>query len=94
MLKSKGVNHQDRWFTPFFRLQYVSLLTAYVSKAADCQRMVEKTVEKWGHLDYAVNDAGISGRFAPFDQLKIEEFDKVMNVDFRGTMLSLHAEIQ
>ena len=29
MLKSKGVNHQDRWFTPFFRLQYVSLLTAY-----------------------------------------------------------------
>ena len=56
--------------------------------------MVEKTVERWGHLDYAVNDAGISGRFAPFDQLKIEEFDKVMNVDFQGTMLSLHAEIQ
>ena len=53
MLKSKGMNHQDRWFTPFFRLQYVSLLTAYVSKAADCQRMVEKTVEKWGHLDYS-----------------------------------------
>src|SRR5438105_15367369 len=40
-----------------------------VSKAADVQALVQKTVEKFGRLDTAFNNAGIEGNWVPMTEI-------------------------
>lgn len=62
------------------------------TNADDLRRMVETAVERFGHLDYAVNNAGIPGR-RPFMEIDAEYFDRVMDVNVRGVFLAMQAEI-
>jgi NAD(P)-dependent dehydrogenase (short-subunit alcohol dehydrogenase family) len=57
-----------------------------VSVRADAQRMVQAAVERWGRLDIAVNNAGITGsREATLAHLTPdEEWDRVMAVNVDG----------
>jgi NAD(P)-dependent dehydrogenase (short-subunit alcohol dehydrogenase family) len=65
-----------------------------VSQAADCERMVEATLERFGRLDCAVNNAGIVGpRFTLIADVTEEEWDKVMGVNLRGVWLCMKHEI-
>lgn len=74
----------------------VDVISIYadISKEEDVNNALQKTIDHFGHLDYAVNDAGISGSFKPFHQLTSADFDKTMSVDFRGTFLTMNAEIK
>ncbi len=62
------------------------------TNADDLRRMVETAVERFGHLDFAVNNAGIPGR-KPFMEIDAEYFDRVMDVNVRGVFLAMQAEI-
>lgn len=64
-----------------------------VSKSADAQAMVQKTVEKFGRLDIAFNNAGIEGNWKPLPEWTEEEFDQVIDINVKGTWLSLKYEI-
>jgi len=64
-----------------------------VSNKQDCKHLVDKTLEAFGKIDILINNAGISMR-ALFDQMKIEVFEKVMNVNFMGTVYCTHAAIK
>lgn len=74
----------------------VDVLPVYadISKEEDVNNAVNKVIDHFGHLDYAVNDAGISGAFKPFHELTAADFDKTMGVDLRGTFLTMSAEIK
>jgi len=63
-----------------------------VAIAGDVERMVGHAIESFGRLDYAVNNAGIEGKFAPISELREEEFDRVMDVNLKGTFLCLQHE--
>jgi len=65
-----------------------------VSKSADVQRFVQKTVEKFGRLDVAFNNAGIEGRWMPIVDLPEEQFDEVTNINVKGVWLCLKYEMQ
>jgi NAD(P)-dependent dehydrogenase (short-subunit alcohol dehydrogenase family) len=65
-----------------------------VSKAADVQSMVHKTVEKFGRLDVAFNNAGVEGKWVPIIEQTEEEWDYVHNINLKGLWLSLKYEIQ
>jgi len=64
-----------------------------VSKSADAQAMVQKTVEKFGRLDIAFNNAGIEGNWKPIPDWTEDEFDKLIDINVKGVWLSLKYEI-
>jgi NAD(P)-dependent dehydrogenase (short-subunit alcohol dehydrogenase family) len=67
---------------------------ADVCSGADVERMVKTAVEKFGRLDCAVNNAGISGpRYTPVADVTEEQWDQVMNVNLKGVWLCMKHEI-
>jgi len=66
---------------------------ANVSKAEECQSMVEKTVAAFGRLDYACNNAGIGGASATVADMKTEDWRRVIDVNLNGVFFSMKYEI-
>ncbi len=64
-----------------------------VANENDVRSLVEKTVEKYGRLDYAFNNAGIEQSMIPLTEQTVEEFDQIMNVNVRGVWLCMKYEI-
>ncbi|NDK55237.1 SDR family oxidoreductase [Pontibacter sp. BT213] len=60
-------------------------INADVSHEADCQRMVQETIDRFGKLDVLINNAGISMR-ALFQDLDLDVIRKVMDINFWGTV--------
>ena len=65
-----------------------------VSKAAEVNALVKKTVEHFGQLDVAFNNAGIEGVWAPIVRQSEEDFDRTINVNLKGVWLCLKYEIR
>src|SRR5215471_2802450 len=69
-------------------------LKSDVSKASDVQSIVAKTVEKYGRLDVAFNNAGVEGVWMPLVEQTEENWDYVHNINLKGLWLCLKYEIQ
>lgn len=67
-------------------------IKADMSEAADIQAMVNETVETFGRLDYAFNNAGRYGGRPLLDATE-EEWDEFMNINLKGTWLCMKYEI-
>jgi NAD(P)-dependent dehydrogenase (short-subunit alcohol dehydrogenase family) len=66
---------------------------ADVSKVADVEAMVNKTVDAYGRLDYAHNNAGIDGDFATIVKYTEESWDRVMGVNLKSVWAGMKYEI-
>jgi NAD(P)-dependent dehydrogenase (short-subunit alcohol dehydrogenase family) len=60
-----------------------------VANADHVATLVGATVERWGHLDIVVPNAGINGVFAPIEDITPEEWDQTHNINVRGTFLTV-----
>ncbi len=67
---------------------------ADVSKAADVEALITQTVETYGRLDCAFNNAGIEGGVKPTIDCTEEEFDRTIAVNLTGVWLCMKYEIQ
>ena len=65
-----------------------------VSKAAEVQALVQKTVEKFGRLDLAFNNAGIEGNWLPIVEQPEEDWDRTIDINLKGVWLCLKYEMQ
>jgi 3-oxoacyl-[acyl-carrier protein] reductase len=61
-------------------------VTADISKPAEIEQMVEKTLNTFGRLDILVNNAGVA-IFKPFLELTQEDWDNTMDINLRGPFL-------
>jgi NAD(P)-dependent dehydrogenase (short-subunit alcohol dehydrogenase family) len=66
---------------------------ADVSRSRDVEAMVNTTVESFGSLDCAFNNAGIDGEFGPLPQGTEENFDRVIAVNLKSVWLCMKYEI-
>ncbi len=57
-----------------------------VTKKSDVEAMVKQTLEKFGRVDILVNNAGIL-RIEPTEDMKEEDWDKVLAVNLKGQFL-------
>jgi NAD(P)-dependent dehydrogenase (short-subunit alcohol dehydrogenase family) len=64
-----------------------------VSSEADVRVLINKTVETYGRLDYAHNNAGIEHAPAPLTELTEETWERIMMVNLKGVWLCLKYEI-
>lgn len=63
-----------------------------VADPASVRRLIEEAEAGLGPLDIAVNNAGTIGIHS-IDALTVEEWDRVMNINARGTFLCTQAEV-
>ena len=70
------------------------LVHADVSKAVEVQQIVDRTVEAYGRLDCAFNNAGVSGRSrGTMVDHSEEEWDRVIGINLKGVWLCMKAQI-
>jgi len=72
----------------------VNLSVGDITSVEFVDGLVDTTVKQFGCLDYAVNAAGTIGPWANSQELKLEDADRVMDVNYRGTFLCGRAEIR
>ena len=64
-----------------------------VADPDDVQRMVEVTVEQFGALHLAVNNAGIGGPSHPTAEYPLDDWHHVIDVNLHGVMYSMKYEL-
>lgn len=70
-------------------------IRADVSSEEDVQRMVDETLARHGRLDVLVNNAGLYASLAmrPFEQIPLEEWRQVMDVNVASMFLCCRAAV-
>lgn len=64
-----------------------------VSKIEDAKRMAEETLRVFGRIDILVNNAGIYP-FKPFVEMSEADWDKVININLKGTFNCTKAVVE
>ncbi|MFF1810627.1 SDR family NAD(P)-dependent oxidoreductase [Streptomyces sp. NPDC058251] len=68
-------------------------VTADVTRSEDVRALVRRTVEHFGSLDVAVNNAGVFRGGAPVADLPEEDWRALLDINLTGVLFSLQAEI-
>ncbi|MCW3052991.1 MAG: putative short-chain dehydrogenase [Chthonomonadales bacterium] len=64
-----------------------------VSEASSVQKAVAATVAQYGQLNIVYANAGINGVWTPLEELQPEEWDKTLDINLKGTYLTVHFAI-
>ena len=71
----------------------VEYMDADVTKEADIKSAQDKAIAKFGKIDIAFNNAGVSGPNAPIQDMTPETYDMLMNINLKGVFLGMRNQI-
>ncbi|AZC17206.1 MULTISPECIES: SDR family oxidoreductase [Pseudomonas] len=64
-----------------------------VTREADVQQLMARTIEAYGRLDYAFNNAGIEIEKGRLAEGSLDEFDAIMGVNVKGVWLCMKYQL-
>jgi NAD(P)-dependent dehydrogenase (short-subunit alcohol dehydrogenase family) len=64
-----------------------------VSRGNDVKAVLDKTIEAFGRLDFAFNNAGVEQPMMPAADVTEEEWDRIIDIDLRSVFLCMKYEI-
>lgn len=64
-----------------------------VTRSADVQTFIERAVEDYGRLDFAFNNAGLTGRPATIVDSTEEDWNRVISINLTGVWLCMKYQI-
>ncbi|HET9056720.1 MAG TPA: SDR family oxidoreductase [Chitinophagaceae bacterium] len=64
-----------------------------VSSSIEVRNLIEKTVARYGRIDYAFNNAGIEGHTANTHECTEDNWDKTIGINLKGIWLCMKNEI-
>ncbi|MBV7529719.1 glucose 1-dehydrogenase [Chitinophaga sp. sic0106] len=70
-----------------------SFVKCDVSNPEDCKQLVDKTLELYGRLDIACNNAGIGGEAKPTADYSIETYQKVIGVNLNSVFYGMKYQL-
>ncbi|MFF7758221.1 SDR family NAD(P)-dependent oxidoreductase [Streptomyces griseorubiginosus] len=68
-------------------------VTVDVTRSEEVRTLVRRTIEHFGSLDVAVNNAGVFRGGAPIADLPEEDWRTLLDINVTGVLLSLQAEV-
>lgn len=77
--KAAAANLQQRYGQSLF-------IPVDVSKDAECRSLITETIKAYGRIDTLINNAGVNF-VKPTLEMTVDDWDRVVNVDLRGTFL-------
>jgi len=69
-----------------------SIVIGDISSPITSKKLVEKAIKQYNHIDILVNNAGIITRI-PSEKMNLSEWDRVMEVNLKGTLCTCLAVI-
>lgn len=65
-----------------------------IAKAGDVAALIEKTINYYGRLDFAVNNAALDEEGAPLAEGEEEQFDRIMGANVKGVWLCMKLQLR
>jgi NAD(P)-dependent dehydrogenase (short-subunit alcohol dehydrogenase family) len=64
-----------------------------VSSPEQVEAAVKQVVDRFGRLDVAFNNAGVENKAAPVHEIDLAEWDRILNINLRGTFVCMKHEL-
>ena len=64
-----------------------------VSKPEQVEAAIGQVIETFGRLDIAFNNAGVENKAAPVAEIDLAEWDKILDINLRGTFVCMKHEL-
>ena len=71
----------------------VLVIACDVSIPEQVEAAVAQVVERFGRLDIAFNNAGVENKATPLHEIELQEWDRILNINLRGTFVCMKHEI-
>ena len=71
----------------------VLVLACDVSKPEQVEAAIGRVVETFGRLDIAFNNAGVENKPAPVHEIELAEWDRILDINLRGTFVCMKHEL-
>lgn len=71
----------------------VLVIACDVSQPEQVEAAVTRSVERFGRLDVAFNNAGVENKAAPVAEIELAEWDRILNTNLRGTFTCMKFEL-
>ena len=71
----------------------VLVIACDVSDPDQVEAAVGRTVERFGRLDIAFNNAGVENEAAPVHEIDLAEWDRILSINLRGTFTCMKHEL-